>query len=241
MIAPLLVYNLINYIQTAPASVNFSWEASQEGLQLSGLLIFQQVLSAFIVEHTTFMSKRIGKRSEMAMTALIYKKLTLISPATNKQYSSGQISNFVNQDCRNIQQIMHKLVTIVQIPVYISFVVVLNFRFFGVYFLSGVSILALAVATNMISSWYITRITKEQMVKTDSRISFMSECISGMRFLKLSGWLESFRHRLDERRDEEVTYLRQRQVFYGVMRLLMNLYGTLMPIVTFMTFLLFSG
>ena len=32
MVAPLLVYNLINYIQTAPASANFSWEASQEGL-----------------------------------------------------------------------------------------------------------------------------------------------------------------------------------------------------------------
>ena len=40
MIAPLLVYKMINYIQTEPKLENFSWEANKQGLQLSALLIF---------------------------------------------------------------------------------------------------------------------------------------------------------------------------------------------------------
>ena len=75
--------------------------------------------------------------------------------------------------------------TIVQIPVYVSVVVALNIKFFGVYFLSGLGILALAMLTNIASSQFITRVTKQQMIRTDRRISLLSECITGMRLLKL--------------------------------------------------------
>ena len=131
------------------------------------MLIAQQFVSFLITEHTTFLHTRIGKRSEMAIVAMIYKKLSVISPATNKRFSSGQITNFINTDCRNLYFINLKLVQIVQIPVYIGFVVFLCFRFFGLYFFSGVAVLLLAVLTNAIMSSCLSRLSMKQMEKTD--------------------------------------------------------------------------
>ena len=69
----------------------------------------------------------------------------------------------------------------------------------------------------------------------------MRECIHGMRLLKLACWIDNFKQRLGEKRDEEVKLLRRRQICYGIMRILMVLYGNLLPVVTFTTFLAFSG
>ena len=46
-------------------------------------------------EHMSYFNIMTGRRSSNAVIAFVYEKYSKISPATNKDFSSGQIVNFV--------------------------------------------------------------------------------------------------------------------------------------------------
>lgn len=65
------------------------------GFELLGALVVSQFLSSLINVHIGYYQIMIGCRSSNTLVAVIYRKLSRLSPSTNKDFESGQITNFI--------------------------------------------------------------------------------------------------------------------------------------------------
>jgi ATP-binding cassette subfamily C (CFTR/MRP) protein 2 len=86
----------------------------------------------------------IGVQSTNALIALIYKKCFKISPATNKEFSSGEIVNFVQVDSLKLYTFSSELSNTAKVPLVLTFSFIFLFIYMGVSFLAGIGVFILA-------------------------------------------------------------------------------------------------
>jgi len=96
--SPWLILELTKFIKDGAVDPELTWENVKPGVIYSGLLCGSQVLSYVLSEHMSYYNVLTGRRSSNAVIAFIYSKYSRISAATNKDFSSGQIVNFVQVD-----------------------------------------------------------------------------------------------------------------------------------------------
>lgn len=101
------MYELTNYIANGDSDPELTWENAKTGVYYSIALIVSQLISYGLSEHMTFRNVTTGRRSSNAVIAFIYQKYSRISSATNKDFSSGQIVNFVQVDAQRLYWISY--------------------------------------------------------------------------------------------------------------------------------------
>jgi ABC-type multidrug transport system fused ATPase/permease subunit len=93
--SPWLILEMTKFIKDGANDPELTWENVKPGVIYAGLLCGTQVLSYLISEHMLYYNVLTGRRSSNAVIAFIYQKYSRISAATNKDFSSGQIINFI--------------------------------------------------------------------------------------------------------------------------------------------------
>ena len=68
------------------------------GVIYAGALCMTQLVNFVLIEHMSYLNILSGRRSSNSVIAFIYQKYSRISAATNKEFASGQIVNFVQVD-----------------------------------------------------------------------------------------------------------------------------------------------
>ena len=96
--SPWLVLKLTNFIKEGVQDEELSWESVKPGVIYSSALVITSLIAYFLAEHMSYYNVLTGRRSSNAVIAFIYQKYARISPATNKDFDSGQIVNFVQVD-----------------------------------------------------------------------------------------------------------------------------------------------
>lgn len=96
-----------------------------------------------------------GRRSSNAVIAFIYQKYSRISSATNKDFSSGQIVNFVQVDAQRLFWISYQISNIVQIPFVFTTAFALSFYVFGYAFFAGLGVFILGFVSNFLVGKYM--------------------------------------------------------------------------------------
>ena len=99
---PFLILKLTSFIKDGDKDEELSWESVKPGVIYSVILCFSMLISYLINEHQSYYNVLTGRRSSNAIIALIYQKNSKISAATNKDFSSGQIVNFVQVDAQRL-------------------------------------------------------------------------------------------------------------------------------------------
>ena len=100
--SPWLILELTDFIKDGDSSPDLTWENVQMGVIYSAALCATQIIAYFLQEHVSYYNVLTGRRSSNAVIAFIYQKYSSISPATNKDFSSGQIVNFVQVDAQRL-------------------------------------------------------------------------------------------------------------------------------------------
>jgi len=90
---PFIVLYLIDFIKNGPPG--HSWDEIKTGVYLSAALCLTQGISSVIKEHLNFWQVKTGARAQNMLVAMIYRKNSRISDATNKEFDQGEIVNFV--------------------------------------------------------------------------------------------------------------------------------------------------
>ena len=94
-VSPWVILKLTQFIADGKDNPELNWENVRPGVIYSGILIGTQLLSYILEEHMSYFNIQTGRRTANAVIAFVYEKYSKISPATNKDFSSGQIVNFV--------------------------------------------------------------------------------------------------------------------------------------------------
>jgi hypothetical protein len=87
--------NLVNFISEGANVEKETWETAKPGIINGALLVITQLIGYLIQEHCDFWQTCTGVRASNALIAFIYEKNLKVSSATNKEFTSAEIVNFV--------------------------------------------------------------------------------------------------------------------------------------------------
>ena len=125
--SPYIIYRLINFIKDSGDNPGLEWDKISEGVYLCIALLLTQIMAYMVNEHMYYRQIMTGIRSSNAVVAMIYKKHARISSATNKQFNSGKIVNFIQVDARRLFWVSYKISNVTQIPFVFGLAITLCF------------------------------------------------------------------------------------------------------------------
>ena len=187
-LSPFVVLRLINFIEDGVQKQELTWESVRPGVILSSILVGTQLASQFIQQHIQYNQVMTGVRSTNAVIAMIYLKHAQISNATNKQFESGQIVNFVQVDAERLFWICFQLSEIVQVPFVLGLSFAFSFYYFGWMFCAGLGVFLIAIVFNLAIGLYYNKNEKIVMRRKGRRMKVTTESINNMKMLKLYSW-----------------------------------------------------
>ena len=177
---------------------------------LVGVLGATQAASYIITEHVVFYTRMTGSKATNALSAMIFNKSLKVSPATNKQFSLGQIVNFVQVDAVKMQFLTQQAPMVLRLPYVIAVCFVVLFAYLGVSFLSGIAIFIITFVTNLYLSRLAARLQKEFMKRQDARVKAITESLGNIKMLKMYAWTKIFQRIISEKRAAELAILWKR-------------------------------
>jgi ABC-type transport system involved in cytochrome bd biosynthesis fused ATPase/permease subunit len=107
----------------------------------------------------------IGVKSTNAMIALIYAKQFKITSSTNKRFSSGELTNFVQVDANKLALLSQTLPTVMKLPILLIICFVVLFIYLGWSFLAGVAVFLVAFFINAHLGRASAKLQKQYMKK----------------------------------------------------------------------------
>ncbi|KAL1703735.1 hypothetical protein EV121DRAFT_260520 [Schizophyllum commune] len=129
----------------------------------------------------------------------------------NGQHIVGMINNLVTTDLANVTA-ARDFVLLFIVPFQITITIAFLYVIIGwAAFVSFVTILAMMVVPGWIAK-QIQVVQTERLKKADARIQLVSETMNVIRMIKLFGWEKTTLGKIDDRREEELTWLWRRRL-----------------------------
>ena len=75
------------------------------GIQLVSIYILINILTRLADEQANFRQSMLGAKAHSALISIIYRKILKVTPSSNKQFSQGEIINFIEVDSEKIQEL----------------------------------------------------------------------------------------------------------------------------------------
>lgn len=227
VLGPLLITPLVQYIEDGEnpleGKVQFfdfsgTWAAAftpskQYGVGLAALLLLTQGLSYILAENITFSQETIGVKTTNALIGLIYEKQLKLSPATNKEFSQGEIVTFVQVDAQKMLYLTSQLPQMAALPFLIIVCFAILFYHLGYTYFASIGAFLLFFFMNLKISKALAKVQKKYMVKLGARVSLITECLNNIKMIKLYAWDALFNKSIDENRKVEMRFLGKRMLY----------------------------
>lgn len=195
-VSPFLINLIIDFIETKNPDTAY-------GAKLVGGLVGSQMCSYFMLQHTLFYQVMIGVMSTNSLIGMIYQKSLRLSAATNKEFNSGEVINFIQVDAEQLFWLCFQMSSISQIPVVLFYCFGFLFYTLGMSFFAGIGVFVLAFVANIIIGLNLEKENTEMMKRKDSRMNHTSEALQNIKTLKFYAWTTIFEAEIQKRRVHE--------------------------------------
>ncbi|KAK6781531.1 hypothetical protein RDI58_019327 [Solanum bulbocastanum] len=232
-IGPLILNQLLQSMQRGdPAWIGYIYAVA----------IFIGVVVGVLCEAQYFQNvMRVGYRLRSTLIAAVFRKSLRLTHESRKNFASGKITNLMTTDSEALQQICQSLHTIWSAPLRIIVALVLLYQLLGVAALIGALLLVLMfpVQTFVISK--MQKLTKEGLQRTDKRIGLMNEVLAAMDTVKSYAWENSFQSKVQDVRNEELSWYRKAQLLGALNSFILNSIPVVVIVISFGVFSLLGG
>ncbi|KZO93694.1 ATP-binding cassette transporter [Calocera viscosa TUFC12733] len=175
-----------------------------------------------------------GKKKDTAAPAAEEKK------EEEKEKSShlvGKINNLIGTDLANLIEGRDFLFVILQAPLQVLISLWFLYTILGWAAVVGMAVLILSVPLPGKVAQWVQAIQTERMKKTDARVQSITETMNVVRMVKMFGWESRVKEQIAEKRDEELKYVKQRQIV-NLLNMMLNF---MLPLITMIiTFAFYS-
>uniref|UniRef100_T1H0W7 ABC transmembrane type-1 domain-containing protein n=1 Tax=Megaselia scalaris TaxID=36166 RepID=T1H0W7_MEGSC len=180
----------------------------------------------------------VGMRVRTALINAIYRKALVVSNATRKESTVGEIVNLMAVDAQRFQELTLYINMIWSAPLQIALALYFLWNILGPSVLAGLGVMIIMIPIN---GWIAGRTKKlqvSQMKQKDNRVKLMNEILSGMKVLKLYAWEPSFEKQVLGIRSKEIETLRGAAHLNAATFFLWTFAPFLVSLVTFATYVL---
>ncbi|EES12878.1 hypothetical protein BDA96_06G240300 [Sorghum bicolor] len=230
-----------------PLVLNLLLESMQKGdPSWSGYIyafsIFAGVSLGVLAEAQYFQNvMRVGFRLRSTLIAAVFRKSLRLTNESRRKFASGRITNLISTDAESLQQVCQQLHSLWSAPFRIVISMVLLYAQLGPAALVGALMLVLLFPIQTVIISKMQKLTKEGLQRTDKRISLMNEVLAAMDTVKCYAWEQSFQSKVQDIRDDELSWFRRAQLLAALNSFILNSIPVVVTVVSFGVYSLLGG
>lgn len=167
--------------------------------------LFQTLTSTYYQHRMALL----GSRIRTCLTGAIYRKSMLLTTASKKSFTTGEIISLMAIDSQRILELVPWINYMWSAPLQIIITVYLLWQELGFAVLGGLVVMLALIPINVFTANRVKRIQAQQMKAKDRRLKLVNEMLNGVKVLKLYGWEEAFAKKIEALRQEELAHVRR--------------------------------
>ena len=183
---PILINLIVQFMQ------NENDEEIWVGILYIAIFIFASSSSRILEEQANFLQDILGDKAFSSMISLIYNKTLKLSPATNKEFSQGEIINFIQVDSEKLWEVAFCFPPIARLPIQLIFSAAFLIYYFGYYLLVPIGVASFMIVFNYFIAKWLARLEAYALEKKDNRMNIITEVMNSIKIIKLNSWVKHF-------------------------------------------------
>ncbi|XP_075224680.1 ATP-binding cassette sub-family C member 10 [Lycorma delicatula] len=231
---PLLLNRLVNFIEDRKFPEQYGY------LYAAGLFTSSLTL-AFCISHFNYLMGKVGLRIRGALITVIYRKTLTLNTVSLKQFSLGEIVNFMSTDTDRIVGACPSFHALWSLPFQIAVTLYLLYLQVGISFIAGLLFTIILIPINKLLATWIGNISVKMMEQKDERVKITSEVLRGIRVVKLHVWEDFFIEKILKIRKKEMYYLKGRKYLDAMCVYFWATTPVLISLLTFLTYTLLGN
>ncbi|KAF9357890.1 Multidrug resistance-associated protein 1 [Mortierella sp. AD094] len=179
--------------------------------------------------------------SRTALITMVYRKSLKLSSGSKKKFTTGEITNHMSVDAERFDISFASIPLLISTPYEICIAIWMIYLQISWSVFVGVAVILLVGPINGAISSVFYKLDDAKMKVTDDRVGLTSEVLSSMKVIKLYGWDDSFRERVNQYRRRELSNLRKSGVAYSFMSIMFQAVPLLVSLCSFAVYATYGG
>ncbi|KAI8125134.1 Multidrug resistance-associated protein 1 [Lucilia cuprina] len=235
---PQVLRLIIGFVEDSAEGSDTAKQPEWKGIFYAVLLFVLAATQTIILGQYFHRMFTVGLRIRTALINAIYRKALVISNATRKESTVGEIVNLMAVDAQRFMDLTTYLNMLWSAPLQIGLALFFLWQLLGPSVLAGLAVMIILIPVNGVIANRIKTYQIRQMKYKDERVKLMNEVLSGIKVLKLYAWEPSFEKQVLEIREKEIATLKSTAYLNASTSFLWSCAPFLVSLVTFATYVL---
>ncbi|KFZ51729.1 Multidrug resistance-associated protein 1, partial [Antrostomus carolinensis] len=162
-----------------------------------------------------YMCLVLGLRLKTAVTGLVYRKILVMSNASRKAATVGEIVNLVSVDVQKLMDLIIYFNGTWLAPIRIIICFVFLWQLLGPSALTSIAVFLFLLPLNFIITKKRSQFQETQMKHKDERAKLTNAILSDIKVIKLYGWEKTFMDKVLGIRKQELQALKRSQILFS--------------------------
>ncbi|NWT03509.1 MRP6 protein, partial [Mionectes macconnelli] len=172
-------------------------------------------LQTLFEQRYMYMCLVLGLRLKTAVTGLVYRKILLMSNASRKAATIGEIVNLVSVDVQKLMDLIIYFNGTWLAPIRIIICFVFLWQLLGPSALTAIAVFLFLLPLNFIITKKRSQFQETQMTHKDERAKLTNAILSDIKVIKLYGWENTFMEKVLGIRKQELQALKRSQILFS--------------------------
>ncbi|KFH67868.1 hypothetical protein MVEG_06599 [Podila verticillata NRRL 6337] len=243
-LTPILFKQLLAFITDYHRATNSGQEdvpALRGGLVIAFALFAINMVGTVLGTMALQWSYDFGMLARGASIAMVYRKALKLSPAARQKSTLGEITNHMAVDAEKWIIGSSFMPAIFFVPVDIAISMYLLYQLFGWSSVAGLVVVAVVVPLNAKMASFLNTFQDEKLKWMDTRIRALTEILSSIKIVKLYGWEDAFREKIEALRSKELLAHKRFVTIRAVLAIVFSSVTLLMALATFSLYATIGG
>ncbi|XP_069666131.1 ATP-binding cassette sub-family C member 6 isoform X3 [Haliaeetus albicilla] len=172
-------------------------------------------LQTLFEQRYMYMCLVLGLRLKTAVTGLVYRKILVMSSASRKAATVGEIVNLVSVDVQKLMDLIIYFNGTWLAPIRIIICFVFLWQLLGPSALTSIAVFLFLLPLNFMITKKRSQFQETQMKHKDERAKLTNAILSDIKVIKLYGWEKTFTEKVLGIRKQELQALKRSQILFS--------------------------
>ncbi|KAG0008491.1 Canalicular multispecific organic anion transporter 2, partial [Podila clonocystis] len=211
------------------------------GLLIAVAMFLSNMTASLLAAASLQTNTEVGLQARAATVALIYAKALKLSPAARQKSTLGEITNHMAVDAEKMIIAANFLPLTITIPFEFSISMYLLYQLLGWSSCTGLVVFAIITPIQAKMGAFLNGFADTRLEYMDERIRLLTEILSNIKIVKLYGWEDAFRAKVDAIRAKELVALKWFATIRALLTIVFSSVTLLMALATFSVYATVGG
>ncbi|KFR12084.1 Multidrug resistance-associated protein 1, partial [Opisthocomus hoazin] len=189
--------------------------ASWHGYFYAFTMFLLACLQTLFEQRYMYMCLVLGLRLKTAVTGLVYRKILVMSNASRKAATVGEIVNLISVDVQKLMDLIIYFNGVWLAPIRIIICFIFLWQLLGPSALASIAVFLLLLPLNFVITKKRSQFQETQMKHKDERAKLTSTILNDIKVIKLYGWEKTFIEKVLGIRKQELQALKRSQTLFS--------------------------